>query len=65
MTITPNDIRGMAGWVIDQCVHRGGGIGGFITGSLDNLVDYIEHPFTDFGADFRKLDIDITFTLFH
>ena len=51
--LIPDDIRGMAGWVIDQCVTRSG-IGGFVTNKIINMVNYISEPATNFQGPFRK-----------
>ena len=36
--LRPNAIRGMAGYVIDKCVTRSGGVGGLITGQIDGAM---------------------------
>ena len=38
-SIAPEKVRGMAGWVIDQCVRQGNGMGGFVTESLARVAD--------------------------
>ena len=53
MNLIPNDIRGMAGWVIDQCVVDRTGSGGFVTKDLLNLIRYVVDPATDINAPFR------------
>ncbi|MCJ1256455.1 hypothetical protein MMC24_004276 [Lignoscripta atroalba] len=39
--LVPDEIRGMAGYVINQCALQGNGVGGFITGRMADLVGYI------------------------
>ena len=39
--IIPDEIRGMAGHVIDQCVLYENGIGGFVTKGFAHLLEYI------------------------
>ena len=46
--LRPNDIRGMAGYVIDDCVRAGGGQGGFVTGLLQGMIDYALDPSSRF-----------------
>ena len=52
-SISPDTIRGMAGWVIDRCVTHLS-IGGFVTGSLENMVDYVTGNDTDLVVPYRK-----------
>ena len=47
--VAPNDIRGMAGYVAKECVGRQGK-GGFITRSIQGLVDYVTDPTSDVEA---------------
>ncbi|CAD6565191.1 MAG: hypothetical protein ASARMPRED_006505 [Alectoria sarmentosa] len=43
----PNEIRGMAGWVVDQCVNSNGrGYGGFATKDISQLTAYVTEPDT-------------------
>lgn len=51
--LRPNDVRGMAGWAIDQCVIDGAGSGGFVTKGLLNLINYVADPATDIIAPYR------------
>ena len=46
ISLSPDEIRGMATYVTDQCVREGGN-GGFVTKKLGGLVDYITRPSTD------------------
>ena len=36
--LRPNVIRGMTGWIIDECVTRSGGIGGVITAPVEGTT---------------------------
>ena len=40
-TVVPDDINNAIAWVIDQCVDKGYGLGGFTTLGLANFDDYI------------------------
>ncbi|KAL9116589.1 MAG: hypothetical protein Q9187_006886 [Circinaria calcarea] len=47
--ISPDFIRGMANWVLEQCVRKPGRLGGFVTGNLANyrdllLAQYLVNP---------------------
>ena len=53
--ISPDDVRGMAGYVIQQCVVEEGGIGGFVTANFSNMIDYILDPNTDINNPYREL----------
>ena len=44
MTYTPNQIRGMAGHVINKCIV-GAGIGGFVTKDISNVLAYLMSRF--------------------
>ncbi|KAL9133977.1 MAG: hypothetical protein Q9175_004843 [Cornicularia normoerica] len=51
----PDEIRGMAGWVIDQCVGAGGrGYGGFATEDISKLTAYVTEPDTKISGTYRK-----------
>ena len=52
--LVPDDVRGMAAWVLRQCVYDAGGIGGFVTKGLSSSLDYIIDPRTDFSLPYRK-----------
>lgn len=47
MNLIPNEIRGMAGWVIERCVIEGAGSGGFVTKDISNLIRVIVNPETN------------------
>ena len=53
--VVPDQIRGMAGWVISQCIGAGGGLGGFVTGHFGNLVNQMNRPTTNLAAPLRKV----------
>ena len=57
MYFSPNEIRGMASWVIQQCVSARAGMGGFITKDLNNMLSYLAVPTTAFTNPFRKIII--------
>lgn len=46
ISVVPNDIRGMAAYVANQCTGRGG-LGGFITKKIQGLVDFVTDPTSD------------------
>ena len=50
----PDSLRGMAGWIINRCVAATGGIGGFSTLAIQNLVNYVNNPDTDISAPYGK-----------
>ena len=51
----PNEIRGMAGWVVDQCVDSNGrGYGGFATKDISQLTAYVTEPDTKISQTYRK-----------
>ena len=54
-TAKPDDIRGLANWLVSQCVSHSGGIGGFLTKDIGNLIDYVTAPQTDIYGLFRKI----------
>lgn len=49
MDVVPNDIRGMAAYVANQCLGRGG-VGGFVTKKIQGLVDFVTDPTKDIDA---------------
>lgn len=59
MEIVPDMLRSMAAWVIAECVVAKGGIGGFMTFGLQNLVTYTLNPLVDYVAPYRK-DFEVT-----
>ena len=53
--VVPDEIRGMAGWVLAQCVGGSGeGHGGFATKDISKLTAYITEPDTKLGGNYRK-----------
>ena len=42
--IAPDDLRGMAGWVIRQCVQGVPPVGGFVTKNISDAIDYLQSP---------------------
>ena len=55
----PNDVRGMAGWLQNECVALSGR-GGFITRGISNLVDYVTSSTASVRLlnSYRKLILD-------
>ena len=49
INVVPNDIRGMAAYVANQCPGRGG-LGGFITKKIQGLVDFVTDPTSDINV---------------
>lgn len=49
LDVVPNDIRGMAAYVANQCLRRRG-VGGFITKRIQGLVDFVTDPDSDIDA---------------
>ena len=39
---SPFQLRGLAAWLIGECVNTRGYIGGFATTKIQNMVDYID-----------------------
>ena len=52
--LKPDLLREMAGWLLRQCV-AGSRMGGFVTMGLEETIDYLINPRTDFQSDFRKV----------
>ena len=46
ISVVPNDIRGMAAYVANQCIGRGR-LGGFITKRIQGLVEFVTDPTSD------------------
>jgi hypothetical protein len=51
----PDDIRGVADWLLNQCVFTEDGIGGFVTKDIDNMVDFVTAPQTNIYGSYRKV----------
>ena len=51
---SPFQLRGLAAYVVNDCVQRGGNVGGFATNKISNLANYLQDPNTDLSAPFRK-----------
>lgn len=51
---SPFQLRGLAAYVVNDCVQRGGNVGGFATNKISNLANYLQDPNTDLSARFRK-----------
>lgn len=51
----PNEIRGMAAWLIDHCVSGSArGYGGFATKDISKLIDYVTEPDTKISETYRE-----------
>ena len=49
----PNDMRNMAGWVLEQCIEeKSGKEGGWVSKDLSNTVDYLTDPDSDIAGFF-------------
>ena len=49
----PNDMRNMAGWVLEQCIEEESGKeGGWVSKDLLNTVDYLTDPDSDIAGFF-------------
>ena len=59
---SPDRIRHMAGWVIDQCVD-GEKMGGFMTYGISATTDYLSAPSTNIFAPLREY-ISVSFLCF-
>ena len=46
INVVPNDIRGMAAFVANECLGRGR-VGGFVTKKIQGLVDFVTDPTSD------------------
>lgn len=42
--IAPDNFRGMAGWVIRQCLQAEPSVGGFVTKNISEAIDYLQQP---------------------
>ena len=52
---SPFQLRGLAAYVVNDCVQRGGNVGGFATNKVSNLANYLRDPNTDLSLPFRKI----------
>ena len=53
LILRPNLLRNLAGWLLKQCVV-GSRMGGSVTMDLEETIDYLADPSTNFPSDFRK-----------
>ena len=51
---SPFQLRGLAAYVVNNCVQRGGNVGGFATNKISNLANYLQDPDTDLSQPYRK-----------
>ena len=54
MFLRPMDIRGMAAWVVRECVWSPGGMGGYVTKNLNNMISHLSDPTIPPPTVFRK-----------
>lgn len=57
IVLSGEEVRHMAGWIIDQCVSvtTEDKRGGYITKGLANTIDYLTRPDISYEDPFRKL----------
>ena len=53
--IAPDTFRGMAGWVIRNCVEGFSPLGGFITKNISNVVDYLLREDVDLNPEAYRM----------
>ncbi|MCJ1231895.1 hypothetical protein MMC12_008574 [Toensbergia leucococca] len=58
-----NELRGLAGYLMVQCPSRRGGIGGFVTLGIYDLVVYVTNPNTDNAGPFPFFTTFLTLTI--
>ena len=51
--VSPDTIRGMAGWVINKCVHDSG-TGGFVTHNIGAMLQFLSNPLLPLRSPFGK-----------
>lgn len=49
---SPFQLRGLAAYVVNDCVQRGGYLGGFATNKISNLANYLQDPSTDLSLPY-------------
>lgn len=52
ITASPFQLRGLAAYVVNDCVQRGGHVGGFATNKISNLANYLRDPNTDLSRPY-------------
>ena len=51
--LIPDNLRAAAGWAIDKCVANTGGIGGFVTGSMEDMFEFVTKDTTKKDDPYR------------
>ncbi|CAO1602366.1 hypothetical protein XANCAGTX0491_005979 [Xanthoria calcicola] len=49
-TLVPNQVRSLASHIINECVGRGGKVGGFATLDIGRLIEFVIDPCTDLAV---------------
>ncbi|CAF9908203.1 MAG: hypothetical protein ALECFALPRED_004349 [Alectoria fallacina] len=49
---SPFQLRGLAAYVVNDCVQQGGNVGGFATNKISNLANYLRDPNTDLSLPY-------------
>ena len=62
ITLTPNQLRGMAGYLVSHCVGTEK-TGGFITTKIANVVDYVTDPKADLDLPYPPTTAFVTLTM--
>ena len=53
-SVSPNAMRGLAGYLIEKCPNQHGGVGGFVTLGLSYAQDYISSLDNSIAEDIRN-----------
>ena len=64
LTLVPDDVRGQAGLAVKKCVTETGGVGGFVTLMIANLVNFVTAITTNLADPYRKFHL-IQYLPFH
>ena len=59
VNLVPNQARGMAGWLLQECVNNE--FGGFMTYGIARMLDYISNPTTVLTQPFRTIIVPLIF----
>ena len=54
LKLRPNEIRGLAGYVIEKCAAEMGGIGGFVTLGFGAAETYVQSVTNDWSDDMKN-----------
>lgn len=61
-TLVPNQVRSLASHIINECVGRGGKVGGFATLDIGRLIEFVIDPCTDLAV-YREPLLSLSITL--